>query len=273
METEKGFIDLIDGQLYFETAGVGRSIVLIHGMGLDTRMWDNQFERLSKQFRVIRYDVRGYGLSTCPTTLSYTHQNDLKQLLDLLGIERTIIIGLSMGGDIAIKFSLEYPEAVDSLILANSGLEGYISQRTNNDLGTIYQEIERSVSENHLDKARGLWLGLPHFSNILKNKEVSDMLYKMTDTYTFWHFANDNPIIRSQVKAKDRLKEINKPCLIISGELDLIEFRDIAETLNNELAVCTHKIISNAGHLSNMEEPIVFNNIVIEFIRSLTRER
>lgn len=57
------------------------------------------------------------------------------------------------------------------------------------------------------------------------------MLSKMTDTYTFWQFANDNPFIRSPIKAKQRLAEISKPCLVISGELNLMEFRGIAETM------------------------------------------
>jgi pimeloyl-ACP methyl ester carboxylesterase len=82
---KKGFAEVNDTRLYYEMVGRGHPIVLVHGWGFDTRMWDNQLEAFTKRFKVIRYDVRGFGKSALPTIgKEYSHTKDLKALLDKL---------------------------------------------------------------------------------------------------------------------------------------------------------------------------------------------
>src|SRR5262245_57108437 len=117
MAVQSGFADIPGARLHYEVAGSGEPLVLIHGFTLDMRMWDDQFASLARHFQVVRYDLRGFGKSSMPTTEPYTHADDLKALLDCLNIERAHVLGLSMGGSIAINFALNYPAMVDRLVL------------------------------------------------------------------------------------------------------------------------------------------------------------
>ena len=85
MDTQQGFAEVNGTRLYFEVTGTGRPIVLIHGFSLNLRMWDDQIEALSENYRVIRYDVRGFGKSAVPTDRNYSHADDLMALLEHLG--------------------------------------------------------------------------------------------------------------------------------------------------------------------------------------------
>lgn len=85
-------------RLFCEVAGMGQAVVLLHGFTLDLRMWDDQFLPLAQQFRVVRYDLRGFGRSALPTNAPYSHFEDLKALLDHLGIIQAHLVGLSKGG-------------------------------------------------------------------------------------------------------------------------------------------------------------------------------
>jgi pimeloyl-ACP methyl ester carboxylesterase len=102
-----GYAEVNGTRLYYETAGAGHPLVLIHGYTLDSRMWDDQFETLSKKYRVLRYDLRGFGKSAYPSPdKSYCHTEDLRALLDYLKISKAYVMGLSMGGGIAVEFTL-----------------------------------------------------------------------------------------------------------------------------------------------------------------------
>lgn len=125
MATQTGFADVNGTRLYYEIAGSGHPLVFIHGNTLDTRMWDDQFEVFSQQYRVLRYDIRGFGQSAVPTTEPYTHPADLRALMTHLGIDHAHIIGLSLGGAIAINFAVTYPESTDTFITVDAGLSGY----------------------------------------------------------------------------------------------------------------------------------------------------
>jgi len=117
-----GFADVNGTRLYYEMAGSGPALVLIHGHTLDTRMWDDQFEPFARDYRVIRYDQRGYGKSAPPTAESYSPADDLMALLRYLGLSSAHILGQSRGGAGAIDFALTYPEATTTLIAVDAVL-------------------------------------------------------------------------------------------------------------------------------------------------------
>ena len=126
-EILKGTAEVNDTRLYYEVSGSGHPLVLIHGLALDTRMWDDQFQAFSEYYRVIRFDLRGFGNSTLPTGDQYAYFDDLFALLNYLDISQAHILGLSLGGSVAVDFALAYPEATSSLILVDvSGLDGFM---------------------------------------------------------------------------------------------------------------------------------------------------
>ena len=112
-------------KLYYEEAGTGSPLIWVHGFGCGIRSWDPQVERLSNSCRVITYDVRGFGISDAPESAAAYSQAisvaDLAALIEHLGIERAVIGGLSMGGNIALNFAIAHPQRVSALIIADTG--------------------------------------------------------------------------------------------------------------------------------------------------------
>jgi pimeloyl-ACP methyl ester carboxylesterase len=122
-KSASGFAEVNGTRLYYESAGEGPAVVLVHGGLVDSRLWDAQVGPLSKRLRVVRYDLRGFGRSA-DAHAPFSHLEDLRALLDFLKIERASLVGLSLGGIIAADFALEHPERVDRLVLVGPGLRG-----------------------------------------------------------------------------------------------------------------------------------------------------
>src|SRR5258708_24679263 len=98
-----GLADINGAPLYYEVAGAGHPLVLLHAGVADRRMWDDQFAAFASQYQVIRYDLRGFGLSSVPTTPFASHQ-ELAELLASLGIAHSHVLGISYRGKIALDF-------------------------------------------------------------------------------------------------------------------------------------------------------------------------
>jgi len=122
--TETGYLDVAGGRLYYEVAGAGHPLVLLHADVADCRMWDEQFADFARQYRVVRLDKRGFGKTTTTAT-TFSYRQDVLDLLMHLGIERTAILGLSNGGGLALDFTLDHPERVDALIVVAGGIGGF----------------------------------------------------------------------------------------------------------------------------------------------------
>jgi len=111
-------------QIYYETAGEGTPLVMIHAGVADSRQWNNEFAYFAQNHRVVRYDMRGYGKSE-PVDGEFSHMSDLISLLDHLELHEPIVLmGCSMGGGLAVNFALTHPSKVRALIMVGSGPSG-----------------------------------------------------------------------------------------------------------------------------------------------------
>ncbi len=117
LSVEGGFIG-------YDVQGEGDPVVLVHGGMLDRRMWDPQLDALSQSHRVVRFDLRGGGDSPVAES-PYEPTEDIAALLDHLEIDWAAIVGISLGGAVAIDFALAHPGRVSALVLAEAGLSGY----------------------------------------------------------------------------------------------------------------------------------------------------
>jgi len=124
IKIDTGYINVDGGKIYYEIAGGGENIVLIHDGMVHHVIWDEQFEEFAKTNRVIRYDRRGYGTSSFPEA-SYSNVEDLNQLFIQLKIDKASVFGMSAGGALAIDFTLKYPEKVSSLVLSGAVVGGF----------------------------------------------------------------------------------------------------------------------------------------------------
>ncbi|HYI24821.1 MAG TPA: alpha/beta fold hydrolase, partial [Thermomicrobiales bacterium] len=135
--------------LWVEEAGSGRAVVLVHSGITDCRMWDDQWIPLTRDCRVIRYDLRGHGRSSIPPA-PFAHAEDLHALLNTLRIESAVLIAASMGGEVALGFALDYPDRVDGLVLVNT-LAGM--DTPSETLRTGWRAMEAAFDAGKLDEA------------------------------------------------------------------------------------------------------------------------
>jgi 3-oxoadipate enol-lactonase len=256
----EGFLDVENGRLYYQVAGAGDPIVFLHGFALDHRVWEGEFERFARDHTVVRCDLRGFGRSTLPVA-PFTPTDDLHALLTHLGFERAQLIGLSMGGGIAIDFALTHPQAVRSLVLVDAIVSGFKWQENGAVMASAWAAAKRGV-----EAARAAWLANPLFAPSLRLPEVATRLRAMVGDYSGWHFVNDSPQRPLQPPAWERLATITAPTLVIVGALDLADFRTVAHRLAHDIPAAELHVLEGVGHLSNMEAPARFQDIVAPFL-------
>ena len=256
---------LINGiRVYYEMKGTGQPLIFIHDFTLDNRMWDDQFYFFSKWYRCIRYDIRGYGQSSLPGSQSYTFQDDLKSLLFSLDIsEPVILVGHSMGGRVASNFALQYPRFTKALVLADAQIEGYDFKEFKLDI------IFNSAKQKSIEYAKRKWFGHNIFAQAKKNKLVSECLWQIIQSYSGWHFVSPNYPEPTNPCAWEQLENIEAPALIMYGDLDLPDFREMSEAAAARIPGAKKRILSNTGHMSNMENPAAFNNELQQFLKNL----
>jgi 3-oxoadipate enol-lactonase len=240
-------------------------LVLIHGYSLDTRMWDDQFDAFSQQYQVVRYDLRGFGESALPTGESYAYHEDLKALLGFLGITRAHLLGLSLGGAIAVDFALIYPEATQSLILVDvSALDGF---EWPDKLNGWFAPIYSAAKNDDMELAKEHWLNTDWFAPAREKPDVAANLKAIVSDYSGWHFNHDNPVRGLVPPANERLAEVGAPTLIIIGERDLSFYNHpIADRLAERIPSARKVVMPGVGHMANMEDPQGFNQIVLSFL-------
>lgn len=266
MRVETGMAKVNDTQLYYEVAGDGPPLVLIHGFLLDTRMWDDQFEAFAQHYRTVRYDVRGFGKSALPTDAAYSPVDDLKSLLLHLGITQAHIVGLSMGGGIAIDFAIVHPEMTITLIAADPLLGGYTTSELD---ATIAPVAERAVIAGG-KAANALLLNHVIFVPAREQLQVYTRLRTILAENSGWHWVNSDPQIELEPLAVERLQEIAAPTLILVGERDMADFHAITAILQQKIRNAALVILPGAGHMSNMEAPTLFNAAVLAFLQHKT---
>jgi pimeloyl-ACP methyl ester carboxylesterase len=266
MHEQQGLAAVNGTRLYYEVAGEGQPLVLVHGFTLDTRMWDAQFEPLAHHYRVIRYDLRGFGKSALPTGESYAHYDDLKALLDHLGIAQAYLLGLSLGGAITLELTLAHPEITRALILVDTVLWGFHwSAKQSAEDAAIWTTARQSG----VQAAKDLWLDHSLFGPARKNPAVASRLAQIVSDYSGWHLVHSDPGRVPDPPAARRLDQIRAPTLVIVGERDLPDFRRIADTCEQQIVNARKVILPGVGHMSNMEAADKFNETVLGFLANI----
>jgi pimeloyl-ACP methyl ester carboxylesterase len=243
-------------------AGQGQPVVLIHGFSLDTRMWDDQFDAFAQHYQVIRYDARGFGQSAVPTE-SYSHVTDLRALLTYLDLRQAHIIGLSMGGGIAVNFALEYPELTRTIIPVDAPIGGHTWSRELDESMTPIGDRGRA---GDVAGAKQLWLTHPLFAPANEQPTVSACLAQIVSEYSGWHWLNQDPSQSLNPPANQRLHEIHAPTLVVLGERDLPDVHVMADTMQQRIPNARKVVLPRVGHMANMEAPQAFNAVVLDFL-------
>jgi 3-oxoadipate enol-lactonase len=244
-----GFMEHNDGRLYYEAGGDGPAIVFIHGFSFDRRMWERQIEHFLGRFRVISYDCRGFGRSSVPTG-PYSHADDLGHLLDHLGESSAHLVGLSMGGRIALNYALARPDGIRSLVLIGSDVGGYEFT------------IGWAPAGDTVAAMRESWLNHEIFRRASMRPGVLRQVAAMVGAYSGFHWHQTDPRWPADTDAAGRLAEISAPTAVLVGEHDLPDFKGIAGLLGTRIPRAEIHVVAEAGHLAVLERPAHCNELI-----------
>jgi 3-oxoadipate enol-lactonase len=261
--SDTGYVTVDGGKLFYEIAGKGENIVLLHDGMVNHRIWDEQFPLLARNYRVIRYDRRGYGKSSDPET-KYSHIDDLNQVFVQLKVDKAIVFGMSSGGGLAINFALTYPEKVKGLVLVGSVVSGfgYTSHMTTRGghMNPAYMsDPAKLIKYFIMDDPYEIYSG-----NIKAKEKVMTLLpYLGRD--------NNVPTKPPEKIAVKCLSEIKVPTLILVGEYDIPDVHAHAGVINAGIQNSKREIIPNSGHLIPIEQPLLFNEVVMTFLNTVPK--
>lgn len=257
--------------LRYELAGDGPTVTLIHPGLWDMRTWDREFRTFpGSGFRVLRYDVRGYGRSTrVEAGTTYSHVRDLDALLEAAEITQTALVGCSMGGAIALDFTLEHPERVWALVLVASAVDGFETTEEENEWwaerdGSIEALIEAGSLEEAQERRLEIWapLGTADPAGARIREIAFDNLHEIV--------MDESGEERPDPPAAHRLAEIDVPTLILEAEHDPPDMRRVAEFLAREIMGSKRVVVEGADHVLNMRQPERFEDLVLPFLADAT---
>lgn len=270
IKTTKGYLDFSDGQLYYETAGEGMPLVLSHAGFLDSRMFDAVWEPLAKHFRVIRYDMRGFGKSS-PATGPVSRRNDLERLLTHLDVEQAHLVGCSLGGQIGLDLSLEQPQRVASLTLVGATPGGFELQ---GDPPRQLMDMMDAMQRGDIDYASELQIHIWLDCEYREARQVDAALRKkalemnrIPVSHGTFFVADTQPVDPLDPPAVTRLESISCPTLVIAGALDHPEILRAADEMVERIPYARKTIIESAAHVPSYEQPDIFVELLLDFLR------
>ena len=267
--TQAGLVRSGAAELYFEVVGEGAAVVFIHAGVADHRMWEPQVEAFSSQYKVIRYDLRGFGKSTMPEE-SFALRDDLLAVLRHLKIDRAILVGCSMGGSTAIDFTLEHPDMVAALVPVGAGVSGWNnwSEESTRLMTEMMKAVQKGDPDAAFEISARYWIDGPSREASRVDpayRERARQLHK--DNFSLELFRHSE--VALEPPALKRLHEIKCPTRIVIGDCDAQDLQKIARHLAENIAGATLTTIPDAAHLPSLEHPAEFNRMLREFLDSL----
>ena len=237
-------------------------VLLIHGLGGDHQNWLYQVPALCGRYPILRVDLRGHGQSS-EATADFSigdMARDLVRLLRVLGIEKVHLVGLSLGGTVALQFALDYPYATASALLA--GTVGGIPDA----MRAVVAESMRFVEDNTMAA-----VAAARITNAFSERIDPTIRSYVIDRVA----ANDKEAYLRAARAavafaaNDRLGEIRAPVMIVVGEEDRVTPPALSESLAVRIPTARLVRLPAAGHICNIEQPAAFNRVMLEFLDSL----
>jgi 3-oxoadipate enol-lactonase len=250
-------------------AGSGPGLLFLHGIGGNRTNWNEQVAHFAARgYHAAAPDFRGYGESDDydgPLDFAADFSGDVLRTLDALGMARAHIVGLSMGGRVGRWFCARHPERVASLTLANTqpGFDSLGAQATEDFVSARLSPLMAGHEPADLahDLARGL-IGV---------SAVAGAYERLVASMAALHRGSYMKTVRASVE-QDRgfdLSLIKAPTLVIAGAEDKLYTPALAEAMAGKIAGARFRVLPHAGHLSNIEQPALFNACLLEFLSGL----
>ena len=246
-------------------------MVLIHAGICDSRMWDPQWETFRPSHRVLRYDMRGFGRSPVGPG-SYSNAGDLIDLLEQQGVAKASLVGVSMGGRVALEVAIARPELVDALVLVGAGFPGHDwSAEMNAADEAEMAALKRGDLDAAVEVTLRTWVDGPRRSPEDVDSDVRARVAEMQRRayelqLPVWETAEEEPLVSD---LSERVGEVDAPTLVLVGEEDVRDMHEIAGRLERELPNARRASIANTAHVPSMERPREFDQFVLPFLQSV----
>ena len=248
--------------IHYEVSGSGPWLTLSHSLCCDVSMWQPQLAALEKRFTVLRFDTRGHGGTDAPAG-AYTFDqlaDDVLGLLDALQVERTHFCGLSMGGMIGQHLALKAPRRIDRLVLADT------TSRMPPEAQPLWAERIRIAREQgmaaHVQPTLARWFTAPYRDAHPEVMEAIGTLIRSTPVAGYVGCAETI----ARIDVTDRLHAVKAPTLVIVGRDDPGTPPAMSEAIAAAIPGARLEIISDASHLSNIEQADAFNRLLLDFL-------
>jgi 3-oxoadipate enol-lactonase len=259
-------------ELYAEVAGEGPEIVLLHEGICDCRMWDRQWQTFTRSHRLLRFDFRGFGRSPLEPG-RFASARDVIELLDRHRFERTALVGVSLGGRVALEIALAEPERVAALVLVGSGLPGHA---WSDELQATWEEEETALQAGDLDGAVEVslrtWVDGPRRVPGDVDPDVRGRVAEMQRRAFELQLPFEDGEVEEELLVEDvaeRLGEISAQTLVLVGEEDVRDIHTIADRLARGIPGARLVKIPNTAHVPSMERPEEFDRLVLGFLESV----
>ena len=252
-------------KLHYESQGHGPPLLLISGVGFGGWVWHQQVPAFSERFQMITFDNRGVGRSDKPDE-PYSIElfvADALGLLEALQIERTHLLGVSLGGMIALQLALDHPRRVDHLLLCSTTFGG---PQTVLPQPEVLQFMAQpgGRAEERFQKGFQLSCG-PGFVEAHPD-ELAFLRQQMSENRQPDYAYRHQIMAPLGFNVEARLTEIRQPTLVLAGEADQVIPSENARRLAQKLPDAQLKVLPGAGHLCFIEEPEAFNRAVLDFL-------
>ncbi len=271
-QTKQGHLEVGDAQLYYEIAGEGKPLVLSHAAFLDSRMFDALWETLARHFRVIRYDMRGFGQSG-PVRGLVNRRNDLDHLLTALDVTQAHLVGCSNGGQISLDLALEQPQRAASLTLVDSTPSGFeVQGLPPRYLLEMFEAVQRGDVDRGNELQIRIWLDGEYrepsqIDPALRQKALA--MNRIPVTRNTFLMADAQPASPLDPPAITRLETVACPTLIVAGSLDHPEVRRAAEEMAARIPNARKVILEGSGHVPSYEQPETFAALLLDFLQGV----
>ncbi len=257
-----------DVSLRYRDEGEGPAIVFIHGWTLDLEMWDPQAARLSGSMRVLRHDRRGFGQST-GTPDPGADAGDLVALLDHVQVERAVVVGMSQGARAALAVALRFPQRVTSLVL-DGPPDCLGADELESDGELSLAPFRALVRKSGMDVFRHAWRGHPLMRLYADDPAPRALLDRMLARYSGADLAGPESAGAAPIDAR-ALARLTLPVLIVNGSCDTPARIAAGDRLMQLLPRAQRAWVPGAGHLANLDDPVVYDDVLRAFLRRQSR--
>lgn len=245
---------------YAQQRGERPRTVFVHGFGGDLHTWNLLWDALGSRLPALRYDLRGFGRTLDNNADEFDHADDLLAILNVSNIETCDLVGVSMGGAVALNFALSHPERVRNLILISPGI---VAWEWSAEWRALWRPIVTEARAGSMDAARQLWWQHPLFEST-RAGAGGELLHESIRRYSGAQWLHDGH--RRMLPDVERLHQLHTRTLLLTGGRDFADFRLIADLIETSAADLKRIDWPACGHLLQLEVPARCAQEILAFI-------